>query len=125
MSAQTERRKFSRYQVPGGALYVFDHLSTRVGWINDISRGGLSFEYILGQDAEIEPEVIDIFSYRYDQFYLPAVSCKLIYAGRTADQSSTNGRLDTVHCGLQFGALSDEQSNKMDALIVDHLMPSA
>jgi len=75
MAAHAERRQFIRYMLPYGMLYVFDHYSTRVGWVKDAGMRGLSCEFNHGGKAE-KIEVIDIFSYAFENLYIPSVNCE-------------------------------------------------
>lgn len=41
-----ERRQYRRYRFIGDQVLVFRHSDKKVGWITDMSRAGLSYEYI-------------------------------------------------------------------------------
>ena len=41
-----ERRKFERHEVPDSGYFVFDHATSEMARIRDVSRGGLKFEYV-------------------------------------------------------------------------------
>ena len=56
-----ERRQFNRIKARNDAYVIFPTTSVPLyGFIVDISRGGISFEYIPVDDAMIETDVLDI-----------------------------------------------------------------
>ena len=56
-----ERRQHQRYIVSSSDFLVFRHEDNNVGWITDLSRGGLSYEYIPTPESKGEGGIIDIF----------------------------------------------------------------
>jgi hypothetical protein len=51
---KVERRKFYRYPVSKNLFCVFNHDSTEMAEINDISQGGLKFEYLPVEQQKTE-----------------------------------------------------------------------
>ena len=47
-----ERRKFDRHAVSKNLFFVFNHDSTEMAEIKDISKGGLKFEYFPVEPAK-------------------------------------------------------------------------
>ncbi len=56
-----ERRNDTRYKVNEGAYAALSPESTKMGQIIDISRGGLSFRYIVHMEQPIDPVETHIF----------------------------------------------------------------
>jgi hypothetical protein len=103
--------------MPPGKVFVFNHFSARVGWIKDVSMGGVSFECTKDPGAKVDPEVIDIFSYDYDRFFLPAIPCKKVYEKRLSNTGASGGAKKTMRLGLQFDRLDENSSTKIENLI--------
>ena len=72
--------------LPYDTLYVFDHYSARVGWVRDVSMGGLAFEIDHGVDAEYTSGVFDIFAFNPERFYISSIICEKTFL-RSADGS--------------------------------------
>ena len=107
-----ERRKFVRYRIPFGTLFVFDHLSTRVGWVRDVGRGGVAFECKQTAGTPIISEVIDIFSCSNELFYLAAIPCKRTFLMDLGKRSYMGDLFRANRFGQQFVELTDEQKTK-------------
>jgi len=116
MPVLTERRKFVRYMLPYGMLYVFDHYSAKVGWVRDVGLGGLSCEFFPEGKFKNISDVIDIFAYDQDDFYLPSVTCKRTFLISYEGMRSYN-RLSTTRCGHHFVSLKPQQKNRWQELI--------
>jgi hypothetical protein len=112
-----ERRKFVRYKLPYGMLYVFDHYSARVGWVRDVGMGGLSFEINHESKPEGISEVIDVFAYDQELFYLPAVPCQKTFWLNKGKRRSCSAHLNQTCCGHHFVSLTPEQKTKWQELI--------
>ena len=117
MPILNERRKFVRYMLPYGMIYVFDHYSTKVGWVRDIGMGGLSFDIKHEGDMETISTVIDIFSYDPELFYISSVTCEKAFLLASKDKHSLNSNLRRIRCGQQFVSLTAEQKTRWRALI--------
>jgi len=71
-----ERRQHPRYRVREGEFEVFSRDSKIIGKLNNISQGGLAFQYSPVEGQKAESETIDIMAKGPDPFYLPAVACR-------------------------------------------------
>jgi hypothetical protein len=116
MTALAERRKFVRYMLPYGMLYVFDHYSSRVGWVKDVGMGGLSCEFNHGGEAE-KLEVFDIFAYDPSNLYIPSVICERASEISVRRQRGFNQYLIITRYGQQFVSLTAEQKSAWQNLI--------
>jgi len=108
MTALAERRKFVRYMLPYGMLYVFDHYSARVGWVRDAGMGGLSCEFNHGGEAK-KIEVIDIFADAFENLYIPSVTCESASTLCLKEKRGFNKHLVRTRYGQHFVSLTAEQ----------------
>jgi hypothetical protein len=123
MEENIDQRKTPRYTISSGkALFVFNHFSTRVGCVKDISQGGLSFEYIDKSGRKCIPEVIDIFTNNEERVFMPAVPCKKIYDTATLGKTEPFSGLETRRCGLQYGPLTIDQKKQIAHLLESRLV---
>lgn len=117
MRPGNERRRFTRYYVAEGSLFILNHFSTRVGWIRDISNNGLAFDYICNLGYEVAPEVVDIFAHQPSGIYLPAIRCRAIFNRRLPKEDDTASRPDMNRCGICFHGISESQRDELQFLI--------
>jgi hypothetical protein len=117
MSVLTERRKFVRYMLPYDTLYVFDHYSARVGWVRDVSMGGLALEIYHEVDAEHNSGVFDIFAFNPERFYIPSVTCEQTFLLSAEGKRCSNSYLYRVRCGQHIVSLTAEQKTMWHDLI--------
>lgn len=117
-----ERRKYKRYIVPEGKIFVFNHFSAKVGFIKNLSRGGLSFEYINLFDEVVDPEVVDLFSYDFNKFFLIGLPCKKIFESKDIEMAGGHA---TKCCGIRFLSLDEEQASQLDRLLNNYVAPIA
>lgn len=112
---KSERRKHVRFLSQEGAFAALGRKYTKVGKIKDISLGGLSFEYITGDDISNHHELVDIFLIG-NEYHLYDVSCRVVYdvevhvphVSRKFVKSLTRKR-----CGLQFEKLADDKLSEL------------
>ena len=70
-----QRRQYKRYKVDGGIVGVAKYQFVKMGQINDISKGGLSFTYVdSGESHDQIPEESELFiSVDGENFYIESV----------------------------------------------------
>ena len=112
-----ERRKFDRHPVSKNLFFVFNHDSTEMAEIKDISKGGLKFEYLPIEPQKTEWKLIDIFSKTSHRVYILGIPCKLIYDIITLAEDRTFNGSPTRIAGLEFGRLDTNQKKKIDNLL--------
>jgi hypothetical protein len=112
-----ERRQYRRYHFTGDDVFVFRHKDKKVGWITDMSRGGLSYEYIPTSESESENEIIDIFVSGKKRFFLPGLNCKVIYNRKEKATSGSYSPVTFKRCGLKC-EFSENQAIRFDELFV-------
>ena len=118
-----ERRRNSRVSPKEVTFVAVRPEFSKSGELLDISRGGLCFQYLrrLNHEDNVKTSLkIDIFIIN-NGYYLPKVPCTLIY-----DVEEKKGpnlfpmRLESRHCGLQFGKLSLEQTRQVELYLIHH-----
>jgi hypothetical protein len=112
-----ERRKFDRHPVSKNQFFVFNHDSTEMAEINDISEGGLKFEYLPVDPQKTQWKLIDIFSNISQRVYILGLPCKLIYDIITLSEDRTFNGSPARIAGLEFGRLDKIQKKKIDNLL--------
>ena len=101
---------------------MFNHFSAKVGFIKDLSRGGLSFEYLNLFDEAVDPEVVDLFSYDFNKFFLMGLPCEKISESKDIEMDGGNA---TRRCSIRFLSLDDEQIRQLDRLLNNYVAPIA
>ena len=113
-----ERRQYPRYRVTSDEVLVLRHSDKKVGWITDLSRGGLSYEYIPTSESESEKEIIDIFVSGKKRFFLPGLKCKRIYDRNEQATSGSYSPVKFKRCGLKC-VFSEKQADRLDELFIN------
>ena len=117
MEEPVEQRKQKRFRVKQGAFAALGHLFSPVGQILDISRGGLSFRYVAGNDqskgsSELKILLTDAgFHFNmlpFKPIWDLAIPYALSYVSRT------------IQCGGQFGELRGDQKLDLDYFIQNY-----
>ena len=109
-SIGTERRQFKRYSPAERAFAVLTGGCEKLGQIKNISKGGLSFEYIADQNDKSSvgsesPGEIDIIMSR-DGFYLRKIPCRIVHDGHIEPDHWIITSIPMKRCGIQFGNLN-------------------
>lgn len=115
---EREKRKSHRFRVEANAFAAFGDDMNKVGVIKDISRGGLSFEYLCDDTSCRDSEFMDIWM-ASAPVQLRDVPCKKVYDISPSPEPE-NSRISTAimnRCGLRFGPLSAEHSATLSSLI--------
>jgi hypothetical protein len=112
-----ERRKFDRHPVSKNLFFVFNHDSTEMAEIKDISEGGLKFEYLPVEQQKTQWKLIDIFSKTSQRVYILGIPCKLIYDIITLTEDHTFMGVPARIAGLEFSRLDKIQKKKIDNLL--------
>jgi hypothetical protein len=113
-----ERRKYPRYRVTGDRLLVFRHSDKKIGWITDMSRGGLSYEYIPTSESKSEKEIIDIFAHGKMRLFLPGLNCRRIYDQNEKAASGSHSPVKFKRCGLKC-VFSNKQAIRLDEMLIN------
>ena len=108
----TERRRFRRFSADDRSFACLRPHFAKLGKINDISRGGLAFEYIRSQGSKEESSAIDIFL-SGDRFYLPKMPCRVIYDLQIGEDLTSISDFQVRRSGVKFGQLTEKQEHKL------------
>ncbi|MFH0996701.1 MAG: PilZ domain-containing protein [Pseudomonadota bacterium] len=113
-----ERRQYERHELEDRFFITFRPHLDRIGWLVDISKGGVSLEYSNIEDCSplTEDVVVDIFS-APKSFKLANLPCQLVYDSRVVRGRSFIETTETRRCGLVFGDLSQDQTAQLDVAL--------
>lgn len=115
-----ERRKHRRYGVQEGTVAVFENTESRLGPVQDISSGGLSFIYFAENDWINEPDKMGIF-YPGEGFYLGKVPYKTVY-DKADENSDPFSFLQMNKRGIRFGKMNQYQKSLLDHFIENYTL---
>lgn len=118
----TEQRRFQRYFPPKGAIASLKPFE-EFGPINNISKGGLAFEYLDFTDTGgIVPE---IGLQRQIEVFIPGTNsrrmtfpCKIVRLEDRLLGSYTHSVVPKKRCGIEFMGLENETMAALNALLV-------
>lgn len=110
-----ERRLHERYELKDRIFITIRPEFERIGWLTDISKGGVSFEYTKIQEYSplTEKIQVDIFS-SPKIFDLSNLPCKLVYDTPVAKGAGFMESIETRRCGLIFQEMSQHQTVQFD-----------
>ena len=115
---QVERRQHIRFQVREGAFVVLGPHFTIVGEIIDVSKAGLAFRYITGEERSSQSSGLDIL-FAGGSYCLRNVPHKtvsdFVMPNEFATPSATTRRR-----GVQFGKLTHDQIGDLKSFIGDY-----
>ena len=112
-----ERRQHPRYRIPEGDFEVFSRDTNITGKLNNISMGGLAFQYSPVEGRRAESETVDIMAKSPDPFFLPSVACKTRYDISVLAEAQTFTGAAVRLTGVQFFQLDEEQMQKLALFI--------
>jgi len=118
-----EKRKQARFAPPLNTYAALGRNYTRVGKVKDISLGGLSLEYIAGEEVDLGSDRVDIFLVG-SVSYLHNIACKIEYDIQVYVPHVNNRfikTLTTKQCGMQFKNLSEENITQLKLFLEAHL----
>ena len=115
----SERRKHNRIELVDRVFIAFRPQFDRIGWITDISKGGVSLEYSTIQEytALSEKISVDIFS-SPRKFELSNLSCRLVYDDRVDSEKGFIETIETRRCGLAFVEMSQHQAAQLESVLI-------
>ena len=116
-----DRRRDERHEVKDRIFITFRPQFERIGWLTDISKGGVSFEYPTIEEYSALPEKIhvDIFS-SPRKFDLSNLPCKLVYDTPVDKGKGFMETIETRRCGMVFGEMSQNQAAQLAAVLSQH-----
>ena len=115
-----ERRKTVRF-LPQTETYVALRPDfTKLGRLIDISRGGLSFQYISSKVESRGPTQLDLFTGN-NGFYLSTLRCKVIYDITLSEQETSATPFERRRCGLEFVEATEVQAAQLEFYLANHV----
>lgn len=110
-----DRRTHTRYPVKNGVVAFMEASVNKLGHVEEISKGGLSFRYMqIGNEIYLS-DTINLFFPRHD-FNLNHIPIKLVTDIEEFNQSQFR-TVTMRRCGVRFLDLSDDQTQKLDYFI--------
>lgn len=136
-----ERRKHQRFKVKRGAVAAMIKTSSikeeqaedicmddcsiatapksiKMGQIINISKGGLAFFYIDGEDEYNKLSDLDIL-FVQDSFYLKKVPVNTVWVSHAVSKPSSS-LLESKQWGLQFEKLTPQQRSQLDFFLQNY-----
>jgi len=110
-----ERRRLKRFKVKDGVFVALMPGSSKLGQIQDLGKGGLSFLYLDTGEAAVESTALDIYAVG-NEFYLSKLPVKIVSDVHVPNKLSINP-IVMKRQGIQFGELTLEQTLSLDAFI--------
>ena len=116
-----ERRKKERFRPKKRTFVVFKPQFLKLGKVLDISVDGLCFQYLGKEDQVGDAPAIEADIFMSDNgYYLPDISCKLIWDTEAKEKMTFPIGFQSRRCGLQFLKLTKEQQNKLEHYLQVH-----
>ena len=116
----SDRRTSQRFLVKESVFLTFRPTFNKLGSLKDISKSGVSFEYIAYESMDTPHSVeIDIFSKSMD-IHLSKVPCKVVYDVKVGE-SFTMNQVETRRCGLQFEQLSGYHASQLKNILSNYI----
>jgi len=115
---RARERQNKRFQAKEGTYAAIKSDYTLIGLIKDISKGGLSFRYIVNGKRIRGSMTIDIFS-KGKGFYLKKVPFK-ITSDFHVDSKVQFSTIELRQCGGRFSVLTDNQISQLDRFIQNY-----
>jgi len=112
-----ERREFVRYQIKPHTIFLYSNYSPVKGWVKDISKGGMSFEYTPSEECEPKSEIRLILAGDTLPFYLPDIPCKTIYDIKVEKNDRPFKATGIRCCGVQYENLDPEMKENLAVLL--------
>jgi len=108
-----EKRRHERYPVRQNLLLAFKSRPVRVGTVRDISRGGVSFDfvYVTPWAEEAGTREVELFDYNSD-FCVENLCCRIAHECEIQSEN-----ISVMRCGLEFDGISGEQLEIIDEII--------
>ena len=119
---ESDRRKDTRFSVTDDAYAVLGPNFTKVGRIQDLSMGGLAFNYLTDEENESEDPSVEIFL-RKGQFHISEIPCKIVYSTNRAAPENTllsNQMPIRKRCGVKFSRLTEDHEKKLEDFLKNH-----
>lgn len=112
-----ERREFNRFVFTKYEIQVLSDDPILFGKLNDISKGGLSFQYTPIPGVEMTTDSINILPIGNDEYNIYHINCQIIYDIPSAEKDKMNWGCERRKCGIKYFWLQEKQNNKLELLL--------
>lgn len=119
---EDDRREFTRFAFKTDEIQIFSDDAILFGNLNDISKGGLSFEYKPVTDEMIDNNTINILANGKDRFNLYHIGCRTIYDISAIDACRGFLGCERRRCGIQFFWLKETHHKKLELLLSHYVV---
>jgi len=116
----TRKRSHQRFKAKEGAYAALEADHNIIGMIMDISKGGLSFQYIFDGREVSGSVMVDILR-KGKAFHLKNVPFK-VTSDFPVDKKVPFSTITLRHCGGKFRVLTDEQTSQLDHFLNNHTL---
>jgi hypothetical protein len=118
-----DRRKEQRFKVKEGAYAVLKPYTSKLGQIIDISKNGLSFQYVLNSEQALNASHVDILL-PDSGFFLDNLQFKPVLESKISKDFSFS-TLTVMRYSLEFENLTTDKRNSLEYFIQNHTMGPA
>ena len=116
----SERRKTERF-LPRDETYVALRPDfTKLGRLSNISKGGLSFQYIASKGESQGSTHLDLFTGN-NGFYLSRLPCKVIYDIPLLKKETSSALLERRRCGLEYGESTELHETQLESYLKNNV----
>ena len=116
---EDERREFTRFVFTKDEIQVLSDNPILFGKLNDISKGGLSFQYTPITGVKMATDSINILPRGKDKYNLYHISCQIIYDISSVGEGKSTTGYERRKCGIKYHWLKEKQNKKLE-LLLDH-----
>jgi hypothetical protein len=121
---EVENRKFKRFKVKDLSFALLkSSFYEELGEIIDISKGGLAFKYLVGENQIKEAVELDIIL-AHNGFHIKKLPCKTISDFEIINEIYFSSLKMRQH-SIEFGELDNNQISELDYFIKQHTISEA
>lgn len=122
----TERREFTRYVMKEDEIQVFSLDPKISGRLNDISSGGLSFQYTPIKEKKLETNSINILTkvHIFEKLNLLGIACQIIYDIASLEEGGSFTGAERRQCGIKFLGLEENQLDQLEEILKKFYRPN-
>jgi len=121
---KVEMRKFTRFKVKDLSFALLKTVFyEELGEIIDISKGGLAFKYLVGENQIKEAVELDII-HAHNSFHIKKLPCKTISDFEIINEIDFSSLKMKRH-SIKFGELDNNQISELDYFIKHHTISKA
>ena len=115
---EQERRKEQRFLAKRGAVALMESIHSKLGQVEDVSMGGLSFRYMQIKKESALFDAVHLFFPRYD-FFIKQIPMRVVTDIEELNQSPFQ-TITVRRCGIQFLELSTALRTELDFFLKNY-----